>query len=254
METLTAIFGHLCGQGRPFMIDGAPLPVCQRCLGLYAGAAMTAAWLLASGVWRRGLPDRRTMWVHAAMLMAAMLGGMHLLDPGPAWRLVCGLWTGHVAMLWLVGGAVELRGAVVSQRSTVVARLARPAVVLGADPIVARLARPAVVPGADPIVAPPRPCHSEGAQRQRNLAVAVAVGRCARRDSSLALGMTTTAAGPALAILAVLFSRYVHAGWYVWTAIATLGALLLAAALSAAAVMTARWIIDVTVRRPVGAE
>ena len=68
METLTAIFGHLCGQGRPFVIDGAPLPVCQRCLGLYAGAAMTAAWLLASGVWRRGLPDRCILCVHLAML------------------------------------------------------------------------------------------------------------------------------------------------------------------------------------------
>ena len=189
METLTAIFAYLCGQGRPFMIDGAPLPVCQRCLGLYAGATMTAAWLVASGVWRRGLPDRRTMWLHTAMLMAAMLGGMHLFDPGPAWRLVCGLWTGHVAMLWLVGGAVELRSAVVVEERD----------------------------------------HS-------------------RAHTAIASPAAFLLAGPTLAILAVLFSRYVHAGWYIWTAVAAVGAVLLAAALSAAAAMTARWIIRVAIR------
>jgi hypothetical protein len=31
-----------------------------------------------------------------------MLGGLHVLDPGPAWRMLCGLYTGHIAILWLI--------------------------------------------------------------------------------------------------------------------------------------------------------
>jgi uncharacterized membrane protein len=102
---LTEFFSYICGQGRPFVLDGEALPVCQRCLGLYAGAALTGVWLLASGLWRRALPERSVAYANIAMLLAAMAGGVHWVDAGPTWRLVCGLWTGHVAMLWLVGGA-----------------------------------------------------------------------------------------------------------------------------------------------------
>ncbi|MCX5675677.1 MAG: DUF2085 domain-containing protein [Planctomycetota bacterium] len=105
MEALTSIFLHVCGQGRTFVLDGEALPVCQRCLGLYAGAALTGLWILASGLWRRALPERSAAYANIVMLLAAMAGGVHWLDAGPTWRLVCGLWTGHVAMLWLVGGA-----------------------------------------------------------------------------------------------------------------------------------------------------
>jgi len=111
MDAFAAIFSHVCGQARPLVLDGGPLPLCQRCLGLYAGAAVTALWLLASGVWRRGLPDRPVTLSNVLVLLAALVGGVHLLDAGPAWRLACGLWTGHVAMLWLVGGAEHLRRA-----------------------------------------------------------------------------------------------------------------------------------------------
>ena len=41
IETLTDIFAHVCGQARCFEAGGRTLPVCQRCFGLYAGAAMT---------------------------------------------------------------------------------------------------------------------------------------------------------------------------------------------------------------------
>ena len=105
----TAIFSHLCGQGRCLLVEGVPLPVCQRCLGLYIAAAVTGAYLIVSGAWRQGYPARRAIVVHSLMLMAAMLGGLHLIDFGPTWRLVCGLWTGHVAMIWLLGGARSLQ-------------------------------------------------------------------------------------------------------------------------------------------------
>ncbi len=109
MELLTNIFSTICGQGRCLVIDGVPLPVCQRCLGLYIGALLTAVWLLRWGLWRRGLPGRGAVAVEAAALATAMLGGLHVLDFGPIWRVLCGLWTGHVAVVWFVGGAAELR-------------------------------------------------------------------------------------------------------------------------------------------------
>jgi hypothetical protein len=108
METAEQIFSFVCGQSRSFIADGAALPVCQRCLGLYLGAALTALWLLGTGIWRRGLPSWSVFLLNVAVLIAAMLGGLHVIDPGPLWRLAFGLWTGHVATLWLAGAAVHL--------------------------------------------------------------------------------------------------------------------------------------------------
>ena len=43
------------------------------------------------------------------MLLTAILGGVHVIDPGPTWRLLCGLWTGQVTVLWLTLGGAHLR-------------------------------------------------------------------------------------------------------------------------------------------------
>ncbi len=109
MEWLTEIFAHVCGQGRCFVADGAPLPVCQRCFGLYLGVAVTGVWLAVSGVWRRGLPSWSVFVVNVVMLLVAMVAGLRVIDGAAAWRVMCGAWTGHVAALWLVGAAVHLR-------------------------------------------------------------------------------------------------------------------------------------------------
>jgi len=109
METLTEFFSYVCGRNRCFVIDGQALPVCQRCLGLYAGVLCTLAWLVLSRAYRRGLPSRSITLLHIAMILTAMAGGIHLLDPGPRWRLLCGLWTGHVITLWLIGAGIQLR-------------------------------------------------------------------------------------------------------------------------------------------------
>jgi uncharacterized membrane protein len=106
---LSDFFSHLCGQGRCFIVDGAALPVCQRCLGLYAGAAVTSAWLLLSGMWRRGFPGRAAVAMEVLALALAILGGVHIIDTGPRWRFACGLWSGHVILLWLAAGAACLR-------------------------------------------------------------------------------------------------------------------------------------------------
>ena len=56
--------------------------------------------------------------VHAAMLLTALAGGVHLIDPGPAWRFLCGLWAGHVMVMWLAGAATHLRGLTSIDRKT----------------------------------------------------------------------------------------------------------------------------------------
>jgi len=109
MDAVAAVFAHVCGQTRCFVIDGAPLPVCQRCAGLYVGALATGVWLLLIRAGRRGLPASGVVCAQALALLAALAGGLHVLDFGPTWRLICGLWTGHVALLWLVCGGNQLR-------------------------------------------------------------------------------------------------------------------------------------------------
>lgn len=110
MDTLFALFSHVCGQHRAFVVDGLVLPVCQRCLGLYVGAAVTFAWLLAARLHRSGLPPGRVLLLQAVLLSAALLGGLHVIDVGPRWRLACGLWTGYVAVAWLLAGSAHLGG------------------------------------------------------------------------------------------------------------------------------------------------
>jgi uncharacterized membrane protein len=108
METLTAVFDFLCGQERCFVVDGAALPVCQRCTGLYVGALLAGFWLFASRTRQRGVPPARLAWAYAAVLIAALLGGVHVLDFGPRWRFLCGLWTGQVVLVWLFTGTTQL--------------------------------------------------------------------------------------------------------------------------------------------------
>jgi hypothetical protein len=107
-EMITELFSHICGQSRSFFADGVFLPVDQRCLGLYVGAVLTAVWLLGTGIWRHGLPGRGVVGLHLVLLALAILGGRHVIDPGPLWRFACGLWTGHVVLVWLIGATMDL--------------------------------------------------------------------------------------------------------------------------------------------------
>jgi len=108
MEILTEIFSFFCGRGRCFVIDGQALPICQRCLGLFCGAFITGMWLWMSGLWRRGLPCRNLALIQIAIILIAMIGGLDWIDPGPRWRMLCGVCTGHITVYWLITGAVSL--------------------------------------------------------------------------------------------------------------------------------------------------
>jgi uncharacterized membrane protein len=92
-----AVGSLICHQRpeRSFHLDHAQLPVCARCAGIYAGAAIGA--IAATGWWRPGarsvVPAPRLPLIAAAIPTAITLivewGG--LADPGNSWRAVSGV-------------------------------------------------------------------------------------------------------------------------------------------------------------------
>ncbi len=115
VDLLADFYSLVCGQSRCFSIDGQAMPICQRCLGLHVGAGLTFAWLMSTGLRRRGLPPWGVLALHVGLLLAAMAGGLHWIDPGAQWRLFCGLITGHVVMVWILAASAELRQRAVAQ-------------------------------------------------------------------------------------------------------------------------------------------
>jgi uncharacterized membrane protein len=99
-EFLTRAFGLVCGQhtDHTWAPGGLLLPFCQRCTGLYGGAALTLVLLL---VCRPAL----TGWflrVHGLFLLAMAPFGFHWVPQGPEVRTLTG-WgfgAGLVVLLW----------------------------------------------------------------------------------------------------------------------------------------------------------
>jgi len=86
METLHAIFAHVCGQVNLWSPGGETLPFCQRCTGLYLGGAWAMlAWLLA-----RPRPTRRMLALHVAMLLLMVPFGYHWVEQGAVVRTLTG--------------------------------------------------------------------------------------------------------------------------------------------------------------------
>ena len=111
MLDLERIFSHLCSSPRCFIVDGEPLALCQRCLGLYVGASLTLIAWFTLRIHQRGLPPWHVLLAQLAILSLATLGGLHIIDTGPAWRFVCGLWTGHTAIAWMLCAGNSLTNA-----------------------------------------------------------------------------------------------------------------------------------------------
>lgn len=98
-----AIGALVCHQlpDRSFHLWGAQLPVCARCTGLYAGAALgLAAWVAAAG--------RRGTWPRESAIKALAIGSaptavtvatawLGIADPPNAWRAALALPLGAIA-------------------------------------------------------------------------------------------------------------------------------------------------------------
>lgn len=87
---LTHGFGLVCGQNPDhiWVLGGVPLPFCERCTGLYAGACL--AWL-ALRFLRPGMTPA-FLWSHAGLLVLMGPFGFHAVEQGPLLRTLSGAW------------------------------------------------------------------------------------------------------------------------------------------------------------------
>jgi uncharacterized membrane protein len=96
---IRSFFSRLCHQdpGRSFMVDGSPIAVCVRCLGVYCGAAL--ATLLGMGK----VPARRLLAIALVLnLLDVATASLHWHGNLPVPRFLLGL------MLGVGAGAVLL--------------------------------------------------------------------------------------------------------------------------------------------------
>lgn len=111
-DALTPFFAPFCHQvpGRCLTFGGEPFPLCARCAGLYAGIAVSAAWLATSWLARRRPWLPRTWAVVALVaplvcLADGLSGASHWLALGNAARFLIGHAAGAgivlLAGLWL---------------------------------------------------------------------------------------------------------------------------------------------------------
>jgi uncharacterized membrane protein len=101
LEILNHLFAAVCGQNpdHTWAPGGILLPCCQRCLGLYAGAAVA----IAMHWWLRPRLTTRFLEVHGAFLLLMAPFGFHWVPQGPALRTITGMLFGFgvVTYLWL---------------------------------------------------------------------------------------------------------------------------------------------------------
>ena len=104
MSFLFLAFGLICGQdpSHTWSPGGLALPVCQRCTGLYAGAALAMGLHVAL----RFRPGSIFLWVHGGFLLAMIPLGYHWVPQDAVVRAVSGVLfgAGIVSFLWLLPG------------------------------------------------------------------------------------------------------------------------------------------------------
>jgi uncharacterized membrane protein len=103
-DTLSAVFALICGREPTHMWapGGMLLPFCQRCTGLYAGAAVA----LLLHLWLRIRAGDRFLQVHGGFLLLMIPFGYHWLPQDALVRGVSGALygAGIVSFLWLLPG------------------------------------------------------------------------------------------------------------------------------------------------------
>ena len=109
MSFLFLAFGLICGQdpSHTWSPGGLALPICQRCTGLYAGAALALGLHAAL----RFRPGSTFLWVHGGFLLAMIPLGYHWVPQDAVVRAVSGVLfgAGIVSFLRLLPGPHAIR-------------------------------------------------------------------------------------------------------------------------------------------------
>lgn len=102
LALLHHFFAGVCGQNlaHTWAPGGVPMPCCQRCTGLYAGALLAGALHL----WLKPRLTGRFLWVHGLFLLQMVPFGFHWLPQGPMLRTVTVTLFGFglVSYFWLL--------------------------------------------------------------------------------------------------------------------------------------------------------
>lgn len=99
------LFGaRICHQlaERSWHLDGAQLPVCARCLGIYAGAALTFVYVRGASLVRLAPRTRQGSRHKMALIAALALNVLTLWSPSNSDRTAAGLALG-IALAWAIG-------------------------------------------------------------------------------------------------------------------------------------------------------
>jgi uncharacterized membrane protein len=99
LETLNHTFSWVCGQNpdHTWIPGGLPLPCCQRCTGLYVGAAVAVLLHLAL----KPLPTARFLQIHGLFLLLMVPFGFHWLPQGELLRAGTGVLFGFGVVTFL---------------------------------------------------------------------------------------------------------------------------------------------------------
>jgi uncharacterized membrane protein len=99
---MNALFALVCGQApaHTWAPGGMLLPVCERCTGLYVGAAVALALHLALRIG----PSARFLQVHGGFLLLMIPLGYHWLPQDPLARTASGVLFGAGLVSFLAGG------------------------------------------------------------------------------------------------------------------------------------------------------
>lgn len=102
------VFGYLCHQetGRCWAPGGAALALCQRCTGVYAGAALGV--FLAS--FMRYTPDRKTLILHIIFILQMIPFGLHWIPHGATMRMLTGQLFIYGILYFIIANIVVRKG------------------------------------------------------------------------------------------------------------------------------------------------
>ncbi len=86
MEYLAEVFALVCRREHCWAPGGEVLPFCQRCTGLYVGAAVAA---VLYGLFRPR-PTSLSLWIHGLLLLVMVPFGYHLVPQNGVLRTLTG--------------------------------------------------------------------------------------------------------------------------------------------------------------------